>query len=88
MTPTYEELLEGATQFRHQHRSVNILVSFHGFRRPDYSNPLLAEGHPGIWCYYLIIPEQMYPHRWDDFKCTRDENGFEHHGKAFENIRF
>lgn len=30
----------------------------------------------------------MYPHRWDDFACSRSEHGFEHHGRAFTHEMF
>lgn len=81
MTPTYEELLEGATKWSFRHNDVTVILSHHGYSAGDRFPG--DEPKPGTWCYYLLIPEQMYPHRWDDFRCTRAEHGFEHHGPGF-----
>lgn len=86
MTPTLEELLEGGTNWRKDHMGVSYLLSHHGYSAggkypyDDY--------RPGTWCYYLIVPEQMYPHRWSDFACVRDEGGWQKHGPAFEHEMF
>lgn len=85
-TPTYEQLLKGATTWRNSHMGVDYLLSHHGFRKGDEYEG--AQPAPGTWCYYLIIPEQMLPHRWQEFACTRHENGFEHAGPAWEAIDF
>ncbi|PCI04604.1 MAG: hypothetical protein COB78_09945 [Hyphomicrobiales bacterium] len=80
MTPTFEEMLEGATTWRKTHMGVGYVLSHHGHRTgAEYEG---AEYHPGTWCYYLLIPEQMYPHRWDEFKCVRHESGFNAYPKA------
>jgi hypothetical protein len=84
-TPTYDELLLGATTWRGEHEGVSYTLSHHGYRR---GGEYPMEPHPGIWCYYLIIPEQMYPHRWRDFACTRNERGFVDHGPAFTHEMF
>lgn len=86
MTPTYEELLTGATRWSKSHKSVNYLLLFHGHVRGD-EHPI-AQPHPGIWCYYIIVPQEMYPHRWDEFACVRDEHGFEHPGSAWDYVEF
>lgn len=86
MTPTYEEYKAGATQWRSNIKGVGVLLSHHGVRpEPDFITGL---PHPGTWAYYILVPEQMYPHRWDDFKCIRDEHGFEQNGKAFDAVDF
>tara|TARA_Y100001951_G_scaffold88698_2_gene80460 strand:+ start:3220 stop:3831 length:612 start_codon:yes stop_codon:yes gene_type:complete len=90
-TPTYEELLKGATTWRFDHKGVSFILSHHGYRTgEEYEH---SEPHPGIWCYYLLIPEQMYPHRWDDFACTLGEPSgtfgrFYRHGPAFDHDMF
>lgn len=86
-TPSYEELLKGATQWKGEHEGVSYLLSHHGYRRGDeYPR---AEPSPGTWCYYLLIPEQMYPHRWAEFACTRDEkHGYESRGPAWDCVEF
>lgn len=88
MTPNYEELLEGATQWRKSHKGVNILLSHHGFRKEGYEGEYYETGHPGTWCYYLLIPEQMFPHRWSDFACVRSDSGFENPGPAWSHEWF
>lgn len=85
-TPTYEEVLKGSTQWRGEHMGVSFLLSHHGHRTgAEYAG---AEFHPGTWCYYLLIPEQMYPHRWPDFAVTRKENGWAEFGPAFDHDMF
>jgi hypothetical protein len=86
VTPSYDELLSGATRWRHEHKGVGYLLSFHGYRRGDEYQG--AEHHPGTWCYYLLIPEQMYPHRWQDFAVTRNDRGYCDHGPAFDHDMF
>lgn len=81
MTPTLEELLQGATTWKGNHKGVSYSLSHHGHRTGNEYDG--AEPHPGTWCYYLLIPEQMYPHRWHDFACVRSVNGFEEPGPAF-----
>lgn len=84
--PTYAELLEGATTWHKDHCGVGVILSHHGHRTgTEYVG---AEPHPGTWCYYLLIPEQMYPHRWADFAVTRNERGYCDHGPAFEHEMF
>ena len=86
MTPTYEELLQGATKWNHSHHGVQIILSHHGFSSGgEYEG---ARPRPGTWCYYLMIPEQMYPHRWDDFKCIMGKHGYESPGPAFTHDMF
>ena len=85
-TPTLEELLQGGTTWRKDHEGISFELSHHGHRTGrEYAS---ADPHPGTWCYYLIIPEQMYPHRWQDFACFRSEYGYESHGPAFEHDMF
>lgn len=86
MTPTLDELLKGATTWAGTHDGVSYVLSHHGHRTGDEYEG--AEPHPGTWCYYLLIPEQMYPHRWDDFACVVGEYGFESHGPAFDSDMF
>lgn len=70
MTPTYEELLLGGTSWYFQELPVTYKLAFHGHRTGrEYQD---AELHPGIWCYYLLIAEQMFPHRWEDFVPSED----------------
>lgn len=80
MTPTFEEMLEGATTWRKTHMGVGYVLSHHGHRTGDEYEG--AEHHPGTWCYYLLVPEPMYPLRWDDFKCILGEHGFFEYPKA------
>lgn len=85
MTPTYEEMLKGSTTWKGDHEGVSYILSHHGHRRGDeYPS---AEYHPGTWCYYLLIPEQMYPHRWADFAVSRGEYGGTQ-GDAFQHDMF
>jgi hypothetical protein len=87
-TPTYKELLEGSTLWRKTHKGVSYLLSHHGYRKNE-DNPYDEwSNHPGTWCYYLLIPEQMFPHRWDEFKCSRSESGFERAGLAWDSDWF
>lgn len=84
MKPSYDELLAGNTRWRHDLDGVTYLLSFHGYRADD---PQAV--HPeGIWCYYLLIPEQMFAHRWDDFAVTRKESGFEQPGPGWDHDWF
>lgn len=86
MTPTYEEMLKGSTQWRGDHMGMSYLLSHHGHRTGnEYPG---VEYNPGTWCYYLIVPEQMYPHRWPDFAVTRKESGWEQFGPAFDHSMF
>lgn len=88
MTPTYEELLEGATTWKYEHKGVSYQLTHHGYRK-DKDNPYDDfTNHPGIWCYYILIPEQMYPHRWNDFACTRGDHGYQSQGVGFEHDMF
>lgn len=84
-TPTYQEMLRGATTWRGEHMGVRYKLSHHGYRTGDEYKG--AEPHPGTWCYYIMIPEQMYAHRWQDFACTV-LHGFENPGKAFDHNMF
>lgn len=86
MTPTYQELLRGSTTWRGDHEGVTYILNHHGHRTGDEYEG--AEYHPGTWCHYLLIPEQMYPHRWSDFEVTRKANGWESFGPAFEHDMF
>lgn len=86
MTPTLDVLLKGATTWKDSHDGVDFILSHHAHRTgTEYEG---AEPHLGVWCYYLIIPEQMYPHRWDDFACTRGPSGYENPGQAFDHDLF
>lgn len=68
MTPTYQELLTGGTEWYFTDLPIRYSLAFHGHRTgEEHPN---AEPHPGIWCYYLHIDEEMFPHRWNDFKPT------------------
>ena len=85
-TPTYAELLKGATTWKESHRGISFLLSHHGYR--DGTEYPGAKAAPGTWCYYLLIPEQMLPHRWQDFACTRNDRGFEEPGPAWNAVEF
>jgi len=65
--PTYEELLGGSTVWSKVHRGITYNLSFHGFRA-QADDTLFGEGHKCTWCYYIFVPEQMFPHRWGDFQ--------------------
>ena len=82
MTPTYEEFLKGMTQWSFRYQGVNVVLSHHGHRSGDEYEG--CRPHPGTWCYYLIIPEQMFPDRWEDFACIRNDRGFEVQGPAWD----
>lgn len=84
-TPTYQEMLQGTTTWRGEHIGVQYKLSHHGHRTGDEYKG--ADPNPGTWCYYIIIPEQMYPHRWKDFACAVS-NGFENPGDAFSHDMF
>jgi hypothetical protein len=86
VTPTYAELLKGSTQWRGEHMGLSYLVSHHGHRAGDEYQG--AEPNPGTWCYYLIVPEQMYPHRWSDFAVTTGEHGYGVFGRGFDHDMF
>lgn len=86
MTPSYEEMLKGVTTWKGSHEGVSFVLSHHGYR--DGTEYEGAERNPGTWCYYLLIPEQMYPHRWPDFACIRSDSGYETHGPAFDHDFF
>jgi len=86
MTPSYDELLRGVTTWNGKHLGVGFVISNHGHRRGD--EYLSATPHPGTWCYYLLIPKPMFPHRWKDFACVRNKSGFLEHGPAFTNDMF
>lgn len=87
MKPTYEEMLEGACKWVKKHKGVTYELSFHGYRPEGDSLGFYDEGHEGTWCYYLFVPEEMYPHRWDDFKTTY-EGGVGREGPAWESVEF
>ena len=84
MKPEYNELLSGSTRWVFRRKGVSYLVNFHGYSEPTDD----FEGHPGTWAYYLMIPEQMFSHRWADFACVRNDDGFTHHGTAFDSVKF
>lgn len=86
MTPTLKELLKGATTWKDSHDGVSFILSHHGYR--DGSEYPGCDPMPGTWCYYLLIPEQMYPRRWADFACVRGPGGYESHGPAFDHDMF
>lgn len=87
MRPTYEEMLEGACKWKKNHKGVTYELSFHGYRKSGVSLGFFDDGHEGIWCYYLYVPEQMYPHRFADFE-TVYQNGYGIHGPAWEQVEF
>ena len=84
MKPDYDEFLSGSTRWNFTRNGVDYSMNFHGYREPSEE----FEGHAGTWAYYLLIPEQMFPHRWADFACVRNEYGFFHHGPAFRAVEF
>lgn len=84
MKPTYEELLQGSTSWYETHKGVHYELKFHSYRAPE-ADTLFGEGHKGTWCYYIYVPEQMYIHRWDEFKCGQ---GYGEHGPAFDKVWF
>lgn len=81
MKPTLEDYERAAAEWREAHDGVQILIRHHG------ANGSLCDGH-GIWAYYLMIPEQMYPDKWDQFKCEEKDSGFVEHGPAFDRVDF
>lgn len=83
MKPSYKEMLNGNCQWSKEHLGVSYLLSFHSYREPKYTDTSFDEGHEGIWCYYLMIPEEMFPHRWEDFKCNNEYCAC---GPAFEDL--
>lgn len=87
MTPTYEELLKGATTWRGSHLGVSYQLSHHGHRTGDEYKD--ARPNPGTWCYYLLIPEQMIPHRWADFAVARkDGSDYAEPGPGWNEVEF
>lgn len=84
MKPTYEEMLQGCTSWSKTHKGVRYEVKFHGYVSPE-SDALFGEGHKRIWCYYIYVPEQMYIHRWSEFRCGQ---GYGEHGSAFDKVWF
>ena len=71
MTPTYEELLQGSTRWYFSHKGVRFMLSHHAHRTgEEYEG---ASPTPGIWCYYLLIEQSMFPKRWEDFGCQMNE---------------
>jgi hypothetical protein len=85
MTPTLNELLQGNTTWKFEEQGVTINLSFHGYRN-NSDDPYM--NHPGIWCYYIIIPEQMYPHRWNEFEPILLEYGYQHNTASFNHDQF
>ncbi len=90
MTPTYEELLQGATTWRFDKCGITYTLSHHGYRGNParYCDPFDYENHPGTWCFYLVVREQSFPHRWGDFALTRSDAGFEQHPSLFDDLPF
>jgi hypothetical protein len=86
MTPTYDQMLLGATTWKFRHLGIPVAMTHHGHRTGDEYDG--ASSHPGIWCYYLIISEQMFPYRWQDFACIRNDSGFELPGPAWDHDWF
>lgn len=87
-TPTYAEMLKGATTWRETHKNITFTLSHHGYLDgTEYDGARPGPG-TGTWCYYLIIPEQMFPHRWADFAARLSDNGFFHHGPAWDAVSF
>ena len=84
MKPTHEEMLEGACKWVKKHNGVTYELSFHGYRRDSES---VFGIHEGTWCYYIYVPQEMYPHRFDDFAVTY-EGGYGRHGPAWEQVTF
>lgn len=80
-TPTYDEYKLGSTVWHHEHEGITYTLNHHGYSRGNEYK--FSEYHPGIWCYYLLIPEQMFPHRWKDFAVVRNEHGYTNPGPAF-----
>lgn len=87
MTPTYEEMLTGSTNWRFTHKGLSYSLNHHGYRKGGEAE-VWDDSHPGTWCYYLLVPEQMYPHRWPDFAVTRKESGYCDFGPAFTHDMF
>ena len=78
MRPSLEEFLKGSTRWSEKvDDCLNIRVNFHGYsegyQREDGS---WREDHLGTWCWYLLVPQQMYAHRWTDFVASRSEYGY------------
>ncbi len=84
MKATYEELLSGNTQWTVRKDGASVLISYHGYR--ESSDEFL--NHPGIWCYYLMIPQQMYSHRWYDFRPILSQYGYDFNSNGFSHDIF
>lgn len=87
-TPSYEEMLTGVTHWKLKHELVPIKIVFHDYRNEPGSGYYGMEVHPGTWNYYLMIPEPMYLHRWEDFKITYDKSPFGDLSGAFDDDMF
>lgn len=87
MTPTYEELLQGTTTWRFQHKGVSYSLSHHGYREGKQYDDWYSEPHCGTWCYYIHVTEQMYPNSWEDFKNVETEYGLTT-GPAWDHVDF
>jgi len=85
MTPDHEEYKQGSTQWGFNEEGIAYQLSHHAVRKPDEHNP---EGHPGIWCFYLMLHEQMFPADvWqDEIRTTHDKSGFGNAGKGLERL--
>lgn len=75
MTPIYEEYLQGATTWKFSHEGIPYTLLHHGYREAKQYDTFSIEYHPGTWCYYLHVTEQMYPDSWGQFANQEGEYG-------------
>ena len=87
MTPTYEQMLEGSTTWKFEHRGIGYILSHHSYREGKQYEDWYSEPHPGTWCYYLVVSESQYPDSWVDFRNTDGGYGLVA-GKAWDGVDF
>jgi hypothetical protein len=85
---TYEELLEGSTTWSFKEGGIPYSLSYHGYRKPNPTgHPLISDGSPGTWCYYLHANKLMYPESWSQFANFRGDYGL-NVGSAWNHVDF
>ena len=88
MTPTYEELLQGRTEWRFTHKNISYSLSHHGYRGDGNPRDVVDfDNHPGTWCYYLYANELQYPESWESFKSI-PKGGYTSNGPAWDSVDF
>ncbi len=87
-TPTYEQLLEDSTIWKKRHKGIEMILYHHGYIDPKHLDADHINLYTGTYCYYLLIREQMFPHRWQNLACKRSKNGFVEHGSGWNDVEF